>query len=125
MASIMEIKCEDIQSIEDFHKKLAKWNDYHGGGKGDSSKVSCKQVGKNYDELMDKFTKHYEKNYTEKQVVQAMCRCCKEKLLTKKPDKFAKLFLSEAYDEWDAFYECMDTQNIYRHGKKPVKLNLF
>lgn len=115
MSAISEIKCEDIQSIKDFHQKLGEWNDYHGGGKGDSSKVSCKQVGKKYDELLDKYNKYYKGHYTEKQVAQAMCKCCKEKKQME-PTTMAEMVFD---DEWERFYKCMGRHGIYKNGKSP------
>lgn len=122
MAAIKNVKCEEVTTIEDFHKKVGEWIDPKDGGPNDSIKVSCKQVktyDSLYDELMDKYTTYYKDHYTEEEVAQAMCRCCKEK--ANPPKSFAALIFE---NEWEAYYECMDSKRIYRHGKKPVKLFL-
>lgn len=111
MAPILEVKCEDIQSIKDLHDKFGPWKDQNPGGPGDKTKVSCKQTGATYDELMDKYKKYYQGHYTEKQVAQAMCKCCQNKLTD-----IQKIF---AIDEWYTFYDCMSKQGIYRNGKSP------
>lgn len=98
MAAIAEIKCEDIQSIKDLHDKIGAWKDNYPGGAGDNKKVSCKQTGATYDELMDKYRRYYSR-YPEKSIAQAMCKCCQNKLT-----QIQKVF---ALDEWDAFYDCM------------------
>lgn len=122
MAAIKNIKCEEVITIKDFHDKVGEWIDPKDGGLGDRIKVSCKQIKTHdslYDELKNKFDKYYFGHYSEKQVAQAMCECCKEK--SNPPKSFATLFLE---DQWGSYYECMDSKGIYRHGKKPVKLFL-
>lgn len=114
MASISEVKCEEIQSIKDLHEKLGPWKDTNPGGSGDRTKVSCKQTGATYDELMDKYRRHYSR-YPEKSIAQAMCRCCQNKLT-----QIQKIF---ALDEWDAFYDCMRDQGFNKDGILP-KLKL-
>lgn len=110
MATILPIKCEEIQSIKDLHEKLGPWKDQNPGGAGDKSKVSCKQTGATYDELMDKYRRHYSR-YPEKDIAQAMCRCCQNKLT-----QVQKLFV---HDEWDAFYDCMRKQGFSKDGILP------
>lgn len=110
MASIVEVKCEDIQSIKDLHEKIGAWKDNYTGGAGDNKKVSCKQTGATYDELMDKYRRHYSL-YSEKSIAQAMCRCCQNKLTP-----IQKLFAS---NEWDAFYNCMRDQGFIKDGILP------
>lgn len=110
MASILQIKCEDIQSIKDLHDKFGPWKDQTPGGAGDNKKVSCKQTGATYDELMDKYRRHYSR-YPEKSIAQAMCKCCQNKLTP-----IQKLL---AANEWDAFYNCMREQGFNKDGILP------
>lgn len=119
MAAIAEVKCEDIQSIKDLHDKFGPWKDQTHGGAGDNRKVSCKQTGATYDELMDKYETYYKPHYTEKEVAQAMCKCCQEK--AKSHPSFQDLIFD---NQWEKYHKCMDTKNVHRHGKKPPKLIL-
>lgn len=110
MAAITEVKCEDIQSIKDLHEKIGAWKDNHPGGAGDKIKVSCKQTGATYDELMDKYRRHYSR-YPEKSIAQAMCKCCQEK----------QSLLGQALgsDGWNEFYDCMSKHGFYKDAILP------
>ena len=110
MASIAQVKCEEIQSIKDLHDKFGPWKDTYLGGTGDKTKVSCKQTGATYDELMDKYRRHYSR-YPEKSIAQAMCRCCQEKQ--------SLLGKALGFDEWNQFYECMSKQGFSKDGILP------
>lgn len=110
MASVLKVKCEDIQNIKDLHNKLGPWKDTYPGGIRDKAMVSCKQTGATYDELMDKYRRHYSR-YPEKDIAQAMCKCCQNKLT-----QIQRIF---ALDEWDTFYDCMKEQGFYKDAILP------
>lgn len=98
----MEKDCSNVKTIKDVND-LWEYEDKRALGLGDSSKVSCGQslLGSGYSELKDKYDKYYS-DYDESEIAKAMCECCNE--LKEGRDLRAAL----GYDEWEAFYACME-----------------
>ncbi|WP_345972798.1 hypothetical protein [Sulfurimonas diazotrophicus] len=85
--------CSNVSSIQDVNDQY-DYKDTHGGGRGDSTKVSCGQdKTSGYNELKDKFNKYFYQ-YLEKFVARAMCKCCKE----------------TSGKSWQEFYDCMKNE---------------
>jgi hypothetical protein len=91
--------CSEVKTIQDVND-LWNYKDEVGQGKTDASRVSCGQDKESgYNELKDKYKKYYSK-YSEKDVAQAMCECCKELKKTK------------SNPNWDDFYASMKNKGF-------------
>jgi hypothetical protein len=87
------IECSEVSSIQDVNNQY-DYTDTHSGGRGDSSKVSCGQ-NDSYNELRDKYNKHYS-GAQEEDIAEAMCKCCK----------------TTSGKTWDEFYKCMENEGF-------------
>jgi len=107
------LDCNNVEKITDITDQI-DYEDTHSGGQGDSQWVSCGQDG-DYNELQDKYDKHF-KNVSgipEKLIASIMCNCCKKL----KPIGKEKV-------TWLKFYECMkDRLTLQNHPKTIKKLN--
>ena len=86
--------CSNVKKITDVTDQV-DYDDTHGGGRGDSTWVSCGQDG-SYNELKDKFLKHFKGVTKESAMAKLMCKCCK----TLKPTGREKV-------SWSDFYKCI------------------
>jgi hypothetical protein len=86
--------CSNVKTIINVTDQI-NYKDPHGGGKGDSKWVSCGQDG-DYNELEDKFLKHFKGVTKESFIAKLMCECCKKM----KPTGKEKVV-------WSDFYKCM------------------
>jgi len=86
--------CSNVKKITDVTDQI-DYNDTNGSGKGDAKWVSCGQDS-SYNELQDKFDKHFDGITEESWVSKLMCECCKKL----KPTGKEKV-------HWSEFYQCM------------------
>lgn len=102
--------CSNVKKISDVTNQI-DYVDNKSGGKDDEKIVSCGQDG-NYNELQDKYNKHF-KHINEELIAQIMCKCCKEL----KPTVKERV-------TWLEFYECMKKKlNKEKYPKTIEKLN--
>lgn len=102
--------CSNVKKITDVTDQV-DYDDMYGGGHGDSKWVSCGQDG-NYNELQDKYDKHFS-DINEALIAEIMCSCCK-KLKSTGKEKVS----------WLDFYKCMKSKlNADKHPRTIKKLN--
>ena len=105
--------CSNVKKITDVTDQV-DYDDTHGGGRGDSTWVSCGQDG-SYNELKNKYDKYFKNiiGIPEKLVASIMCKCCKKL----KPTGKEKV-------TWLQFYICMKSRlTLEDHPKTIAKLN--
>jgi len=86
--------CSNVKKITDVTDQI-DYHDTHGGGQGDSKWVSCGQDN-GYNELKNKFDKHFDGITKESWMAELMCKCCKKL----KPNGTEKI-------TWSKFYKCI------------------
>jgi len=86
--------CSNVKKITDITDQI-DYNDTNGSGKGDGKWVSCGQDGI-YNELQNKFDKHFDGITKESWMAKSMCGCCKKL----KPTGKEKV-------SWLEFYKCL------------------
>lgn len=88
-----QVQCKDINSIEEFHKLVYPYQDtFSDDQNSDSNLVACTQ-SKGFNELKDKYDRHYKDKISEAEFIQGACVWCK----TKKEG-----------ENWDDFYDGMN-----------------
>lgn len=103
--------CSKVKKISDVTNQV-DYVDDNAGGKNDSKLVSCGQDD-SYNELRDKYNKHFSDISSEELIAQIMCKCCK----SLKPTGKEKV-------TWLEFYECMKSKlNKTNHPKTITKLD--
>jgi len=97
--------CSKVEKITDVTDQIG-YIDTKSGGQGDSEWVSCGQDG-SYNELQNKFDKHFKGITTESWMSKSMCACCKSLKPTGKEKvswlKFYKCLLSKASETTNTF----------------------
>ena len=102
--------CSKVKKISDVTNQV-DYVDDNAGGKNDSKLVSCGQDD-SYNELRDKYNKHFSDISSEELIAQIMCKCCKEL----KPTGKEKV-------TWLEFYKCMKSKlNMDKHPMTIKKL---
>lgn len=91
------IDCSNVEKITDVTNQI-EYKDIHAIGQGDSKWLSCGQNG-NYNELQDKFNKHFKGVTKESWMAKSICECCKNL----KPIGKEKV-------SWLKFYRCLLAQ---------------
>jgi len=107
--SVKNLDCSNIQNVVNVTDQI-DYKDKKSGGSGDAKFVSCGQDG-NYNELENKFKKHFEPlNVKESLIAMIMCKCCK----SLKPTGKEKI-------SWLKFYECMKKRLTIENHPKTIK----